>query len=123
HQVKWTAPCCCCYMKMSWGSCSVKVSFHGDLHDEPKGITAPRPGAGSAGRPSTGSWAGEWAAGSAETSWAGWRFASTRWWVRVEQARDDHGLLAPAVSHHAGPSPPHAVTARPCAGVARRHWQ
>jgi hypothetical protein len=26
-----------------------------------------------------------------------------RWWVRVEQARDDHGLLAPAVSHRAGP--------------------
>src|SRR5439155_10958015 len=33
--------CCCCYMKMSWGNCSVKVSCpHGDFHDEQEG-TAP----------------------------------------------------------------------------------
>src|SRR5712692_77583 len=30
---------CRCYMKMSWGNCSVKVSCpHGDFHDEPEGI-------------------------------------------------------------------------------------
>jgi hypothetical protein len=35
---------CCCYMKTSWGSCSVKRSSpYGDLHDEPEGA-APGPG-------------------------------------------------------------------------------
>src|SRR5882724_6308765 len=30
---------CWCYVKMSWGNCSVKVSCpHGDFHDEPEGI-------------------------------------------------------------------------------------
>jgi len=30
---------CCCYMKMSWGSCSVKMSSpYGDIHDEREGV-------------------------------------------------------------------------------------
>src|SRR4029453_1992926 len=40
-----TADPCRCYMKMSWGNCSVKVSCpHGDFHDEPQGTAAGRPG-------------------------------------------------------------------------------
>src|SRR5882724_9931710 len=31
---------CCCYIKMSWGNRSVKISSrYGDFHDEPKGVT------------------------------------------------------------------------------------
>src|SRR5206468_7339773 len=37
--VKNGAGFCWCYVKMSWGNCSVKVSCpHGDFHDEPEGI-------------------------------------------------------------------------------------
>ena len=34
---------CGCYVKMSWGNCSVKVSSYGDFHDEQEG-TAPATG-------------------------------------------------------------------------------
>jgi hypothetical protein len=34
---------CYCYIKMSWGNCSVKMSSpYGDFHDEPQGV-APGP--------------------------------------------------------------------------------
>src|SRR5690242_15618745 len=43
---------CYCYMKMSWGNCSVKMSSpHGDFHDEPEGIAPRRPGRRGFGRP------------------------------------------------------------------------
>src|SRR5437016_14607705 len=46
-EVKRGAPCCWCYIKMSWGNCSVKVScphghLHGDHRHEPEGNAAPR---------------------------------------------------------------------------------
>src|SRR5262249_55662086 len=42
---------CYCYIKMSWGNCSVKVSSpNGDFHDEPQGVARGRIGGGSVGR-------------------------------------------------------------------------
>src|SRR5262245_53148497 len=45
-----TAPCYC-YIKMSWGNCSVKMSSpHGDIHDEPEGVAPGGVGHRRAGR-------------------------------------------------------------------------
>src|SRR5216117_1055773 len=49
--VNTTGPSCYCYIKMSWGNCSVKMSsLHGDFHDEPEGVASRRIGSGGAGR-------------------------------------------------------------------------
>src|SRR5215472_15242202 len=43
---------CYCYMKMSWGNCSVKMSSpYGDFHDEPEGSAPRRSGHRGLGRP------------------------------------------------------------------------
>src|SRR5437773_7773104 len=43
---------CYCYIKMSWGNCSVKVSSsHGDFHDEPEGVAPRRTGDCGRSRP------------------------------------------------------------------------
>src|SRR4029450_11552812 len=41
---------CYCYIKMSWGNCSVKMSSpHGDIYDEPEGVAPRWPGPGRRG--------------------------------------------------------------------------
>src|SRR5437588_11038189 len=43
---------CYCYIEMSWGNCSVKVSSpYGDFHDEPEGVAPRRTGDCGRGRP------------------------------------------------------------------------
>src|SRR5215470_6886958 len=51
HSLRWNAMAikspplaCYCYIKMSWGTCSVKMSSpHGDIHDEPGWLSANAP--------------------------------------------------------------------------------
>src|SRR5207302_9874599 len=50
--VKRRAAPCYCYIEMSWGNCSVKVSSpYGDFHDEPEGVAPRRTGDCGRGRP------------------------------------------------------------------------
>src|SRR5438309_9856814 len=51
-------PGCYCYIKMSWGNCSVEMSSrHGDFHDEPEGVT-PRGAAHRGGGTADQQWGG-----------------------------------------------------------------